>query len=422
MEASAARAAVSVNHAIRTGDNLIRCRTAPQPAAFLLALSDGVSVGCHAGVRVTTLVDCRTEAPATPFQAIATELDEAALHDLARFLTSVFGGELGLWRNQYAHWWTLNPAWNVAIPRGWLVRSDAGAIVAFTANIPFKYVIDGKPALCCATGCTAVHDNFRGAGLAKAVGRRFLSQIHGDLLVATDSTPVAAGLWRSLGMTPLEARWQQTNFRVLADGCALVRGLSAPADSTSLVERCAGTSLGFVLDALATLSGRSRALSIELVDRFSELDAASINECKASNAPTYAWRDAGTLNWLYFGTQFVKRTRAVLVARSGARLVGYLAMKQWAGHSYYLLECRCRDADPEIARELIFAAREFARQNQARSIVVRQYTRMIEAALPATLSVPLKKPPMTYYYSSRTGKLDVENWEAGPGDGDVSVN
>ena len=350
-------------------------------------------------------------------------MDEAALDGLARFLASVFGGELGLWQKWYAHWWALNPAWNVAIPRGWLVRTDAGAIVAFTANIPFKYVIDGKPALCCATGCTAVHDNFRGAGLAKAVGRSFLGQIHGDLLVATDSTPVAAGLWRSLGMTPLEARWQQTNFRVLADGRALVRGLSARADSPSLVERFAGNSLGFVLDTLATLSRRrSKALSVELVNRFSELDADGINECKASNAPTYAWRDADTLNWLYFGTQFVKQTRAVLVARSGARLVGYLAMKQWAGHSYYLLECRCRDADPEIARELILAAREFARQNRARSIMVRQYTPMIEAALPATVSVRLKKPPMTYYYSSRTGKLDVENWEAGPGDGDVSVN
>lgn len=335
----------------------------------------------------------------------------------------MFGGELGLWRNRYAHWWTLNPAWGVAIPRGWLVRTDAGAIVAFTANIPFKYVIDGKPALCCATGSTAVHVNFRGAGLAKAVGRSFLGQIHGDLLLATDSTPVAAGLWRSLGMTPLEARWQQTDFRVLADGRALIRGVSASADSPSLVERITGTSLGFVLDTLATLSRRrSKALSVELVDRFSELDADSIHECKASNAPTYAWRDADILNWLYFGTQFIKQTRAVLVARAGTRLVGYLAMKQWAGHSYYLLECRCREADPEIARELILAARELARQNQARSIIVRPYTPMIAAAVPATVSVRLKKPPMTYYYSSRTGKLDIENWEAGPGDGDVSVN
>ena len=105
------------------------------------------------------------------------------------------------------------------------------------------------------------------------------------------------------------------------------------------------------------------------------------------------------------GRNSSNRRERCLVARSGARLVGYLAMKQWAGHSYYLLECRCREADPEIARELILAAREFARQKQARSILVRPYTPMIEAAVPATVSVKLKKPPMTYYYSSRTGNI-----------------
>ena len=158
-----------------------------------------------------------SEAPAESFQGLATELEGSALDDLARFLASVFGGESrDLGRSWFAHWWALNPAWNASIPRGWLVRSDAGAIIAFTANIPFKYVIDGKPALCCATGSTAVDPHFRGAGLAKTVGRKFLSQIHGDLLVGTDSTPVAAGLWRSLGMKSLDARWQRTNYRVLA--------------------------------------------------------------------------------------------------------------------------------------------------------------------------------------------------------------
>ena len=85
MQVSAARIAVSVNHAIRTADNLICYRTELQPAAFLLALSDGLSLSRRAGVRVTTLVDCRTEAPATSFQAIATELDEAALDGFGAF-------------------------------------------------------------------------------------------------------------------------------------------------------------------------------------------------------------------------------------------------------------------------------------------------------------------------------------------------
>ncbi len=373
-------------------------------------------------MRVTTLVNFKTEASAGSFQGLATELEETALDELACFLASVFGGASQIWREWFDHWWALNPAWNSAIPRGWLVRSDAGAIIAFTANIPFKYVIDGKPALCCVTGGTAVDLNFRGIGLAKTVGRKFLSQIHGDLLVATDSTPFAAGLWRSLGMKSLDTRWQRTNYRVLADGRALLAGVSATAGSSNLVGRIAGTSLQFALDTMALLTLRSKVLSIEVVDGFPEFDADSLGTCKASNATTYAYRDVPTLNWLYFGTPNVKRTRTVLVARSGPRLVGYLAMKQRPGSSCYLLECRCRDADPEIARELIWAAREFAQRKQARSIVVRPYTRMIEAAVPAMLSVPLKRPPMTYRYTLKTGEIDVENWEAGPGDGDVSVN
>ena len=376
----------------------------------------------HAGVRATTLVDCRTEAPVESFQGLATELERSALNDLARFLASVFGGESHVLQNWFAHWWALNPAWNASIPRGWLVRSDKKAIIAFTANIPFKYVIDGKPALCCATGSTAVDPHFRGAGLAKTVGRKFLSQSPGDLLVGTNSTPVAAGLWRSLGMKSLDACWQRSNYRVLAHGRSLVEGHSTPEDSSRLVGRIAGTSLGFALDTMAFLTRRSKALSVERIDGFSAFDADSLDACRASHATTYAYRDVPTLNWLYFGTPNVKQTRAVLVARSGDRLVGYLAMKQWAGNSYYLLECRCRDADPEIARELLWAARDFAQQNHARSIVVRPYTPMIEAAVPAMLSISLKKPTTTYCYTLKSGEMDVENWEAGPGDGDVSVN
>lgn len=379
-------------------------------------------MGCHAGVRATNLVDCRTEAPIEAFQGSATELERSALDDLARFLASVFGGESQVLQNWFAHWWALNPTWNTSIPRGWLVRSDKKAIIAFTANIPFKYVIDGKPALCCATGSTAVDPHFRGAGLAKTVGLKFLSQSQGDLLVGTDSTRVAAGLWHSLGMKSLDARWLRSNYRVLAHGRSLVEGHSMPEDSSRLVGRIAGTSLGFALDTIAFVTRRPKTLSVERVDGFSAFDADSLDACRASHATTYAYRDVPTLNWLYFGTPNVKQTRAVLVARSGNRLVGYLAMKQWAGNSYYLLECRCRDADQEIAAELLWAARDFAQQNHARSIVVRPYTPMIEAAVPAMLSISLKKPTTTYSYLLKSGEMNLENWEAGPGDGDVGVN
>jgi len=369
-----------------------------------------------------TALDFATERCGEQVRGPPTDLRARDNEDLAAFLVLVFGGELEIWKDWFAHWWTLNPAPHPSIPRGWAVRSSTGAIIAFTANIPFRYVIDGKLALCCATGCTAVDSNWRGLGLAKTVGRKFLEQRHGDLLVGVDSTPIALGLWRSLGMHALDERWLKSHSRVLADGSALGTALSQKTGLPSIVGRVAGSCISLWLDSPVASTRRSKSLSVTKIDGFSERDADDIAICRASNASTYSYRDVGTLNWLYFGSSYLSRTRTVLVARSGAQLVGYLAMKPWPPHSHYLLECRCHNSDPEIARELILAARELARQDQAQSIVVRPYTRMIEAAIPSAVSIQVARPPTTYCYKFRTGDISMENWEAAPGDGDVSVN
>jgi hypothetical protein len=369
-----------------------------------------------------TSLDFTTERCGEQVGGVPTELRASDTEDLATFLVSVFGGEREIWKDWFAHWWTLNPARRRSIPCGWAVRSPAGAIIAFTANIPSRYVIDGKPAFCCATGCTAVDTNWRGLGLAKAVGRKFLDQPHGDLLVGVDSTPVAFGLWRALGMQALDERWLKNHSRVLADGAALGTALSQKTGLPSIVGRVAGACISLWLDSPIAAHSRSKSLSVTKIDGFSERDADDIAICRASNASTYSYRDVGTLNWLYFGSPFLSRTRTVLVARSGSQLVGYLAMKQWSPHSHYLLECRCHNADPEIARELILAARELARQNRAQTIVVRPYTRMIEAAIPPAVSIQIGRPATTYCYKFRTGDVSTENWETAPGDGDISVN
>jgi len=369
-----------------------------------------------------TSLDFGKDASAHRFQRLSTELQATDTEDLTRFLASVFGGEFSTWQSRFVHWWTLNPAWQASIPRGWIVRSTTGTIIASTANIPFRYVIDGESALCCATGSTAVDPNWRGLGLAKAVGQEFLDQPEADLLVGTDSTDVAYGLWRSLGMESLEQDWLRTNSRILADGNALATALLQRARLPNFLRHVAGRCLALLIDSPDMPMRRSRSNDVAIIDRFLESDAKNIDFCRASTATTYSMRDVRILNWLYFGTPYLNRTRAVFVARSGPQLVGYLAMKQWRGDSYYLLECRCRDADPAIARELIWTAREFARQNRARSIIVRPYTRMIEMAIPAAVSIEVRRPQTTYCYKFRTGKVNIDNWDVTPGDGDVSVN
>jgi GNAT superfamily N-acetyltransferase len=369
-----------------------------------------------------TLFDFRARESGLQACSPATELQSNDLEELATFLISEFGCEKAMWQEWFAHWWAANPARHSSIPRGWVIHSGSGNLVAFAANIPLRYVIDGRPGLCCATGSVAVHPNWRGRGLAKAIGQRFLDQANGDLLVGADSTDAAYGLWRSLGMESLEEPWLKTNSRILGHGPALGAAISRYAGLPAVFGRAAGGCIALWLAFPFGAIRRSESLSVAKTEWFAEEDSHSIECCRASAASTYAWRDVATLNWLYFGSRYLRQTRAVFIARSGSQLVGYLAMKQWRSHSYFLLECRCLNADLDIARELFRHARQFAMRNRALSIVVRPYTRMIEAAVPRAVSVKLSRPVTTYCYKFRGHDIDKSRWEATPGDGDLSLN
>jgi GNAT superfamily N-acetyltransferase len=352
----------------------------------------------------------------------AVEVQASDLAGLSELLASVFGGQARNWLESFAHWWDRNPARHAGIPRGWIVHSANGAPVAFTANIPFRYVIAGQTALCCVTGSTAVHPDWRGRGLARAVATKFIEQPDAALTVGVDSTPAAFAMWQSLGMQALNEPWLNTTSRIVADGFALAAAPSQAMGLPPIVGRAVGHCLTLWLAAAAAAGGRrSRSLAVARIDNLTRADGDALSACRASHASTYAWRDFETLNWLYFGSDYLKRSRVVLIARSGTAPVGYLAMKRW-NDSYYLLECRCRDADPGIAQELILAARDFGRQVGAPAIVVRPYASMIRQAIPRTLSLTLARPETTYCYRFKGQNVATDDWETAPGDGDVSLN
>jgi GNAT superfamily N-acetyltransferase len=338
--------------------------------------------------------------------------------DASRLLTSVFGGTRDHTMGCFAHWWELNPAWSSTIPRGWFIRSSERAPIAFTANIPFNYIIGGQPGLCCATGSLAVHSDWRGQGLSKLVGRAFVNQCKPDLLIGTDSTDVAYKLWLSLGMRPLERGWPESSYRIVGDLTAWDGPHLPPSNSGTM----SGAARLRLAKSLQSERLRRKSLLVYQIEKFEERDVHDVDKCRASSASTYAVRDIQTLNWLYFGSKFVRHSRAVFVARSGKQLVGYLAMKR-SSNSFYLLECRCLNADAEIARELLLVARGFAERQRAFYITVWQYTQMIEQAIPLTLSIPSRHPRMmTYCYIPKVTAFEPSSWETTPGDGDVSVN
>src|SRR5262249_14180080 len=111
--------------------------------------------------------------------------------------------------------------------------------------------------------------------------------------------------------------------------------------------------------------------------------------------------------------------RLVFAARNGGRLRGVIAFKI-IGPSLYLLECRCLDADPGIASDLLGFSLTRWRQLGGRHLTIWPYSPMIEAALPRCKIS--SQEPMTYVYKANmAGLLDGE-WERTPGDGDVSLS
>src|SRR5262249_39247693 len=162
----------------------------------------------------------------------------------------------------------------------------------------------------------------------------------------------ALRLWLSLGMQALQQPWIATNYAVLCHLPTFAENLALKARLPGKFGDVAGRVGAGLL--MATELRRRRGLRVEVGSHFRSNDAEALAQCRASDCNTYAFRAPGILNWLLSAEAHRGPTRVALVARSGNKLVGYLLMKKREGHpSYYLLECRCRDAEVDIARELL---------------------------------------------------------------------
>jgi hypothetical protein len=223
---------------------------------------------------------------------------EGDIDDAAALVAEVFGGTAEGYSAQLRFWTEMNPAWKPGMARGWLIRSPEGDPAAFTANIPFKYMINGAEGLSFATGSTCVGDRWRGKKLSKLNGLSFIKQPDADLLLATGSTDIAYQLWLGLGMRP--------------------PALIAP--------------LVFLSARLAVRTARSidrfsSAITVSRIDSFDVPGSSQLEEFTANvGVETYAIRDRNILDWMYFGCNHVRATRIVLAAFDGANLVGYLGI------------------------------------------------------------------------------------------------
>jgi GNAT superfamily N-acetyltransferase len=348
--------------------------------------------------------------PARPSQrAAASEL-----------LHLTFGGGVERWRNRLAHATDQNPAWHEGIPPGWAATGADGRLAGYMMNTPFLFRGSGRPLLCCAVHTLAVDPGARGGGIARRLAEAAMQQ-ECDFLVGTQTSP---GGWNSLvaaGMKPLPEPWTGQPHLIAGDLAALAR---LAATRTGWLPRPIAAAAGGLAGKLMRgaeklLSCAPPGIEVRPLVTFIGLDPSALEAFVARCAPLRPVRDPGTLEWMYFGTGDLRRSRVVLGAWADGRLVGYCGLRRLPG-SAALLECR---ADPDCigaASALLAAARRWAVGERLSHILVYPYAPKILQALPRLASFRIRKQrPFTFLLHLKCPGIQVSDLELGTWDGDA---
>ena len=337
----------------------------------------------------------------------------------------VFSGSVDRWLEHFAHWWEDNPSWSSDIPRGWIAFAD-GRSVAFMANICFPYRRrDGGKVVVAAASSLAVDPAMRGMGLAKEIGRKFLSQEDVDVFLGIGSTGPAERLWTSLGMAEIRREWTDARFLLIGSPTDLVEHLASrwrwlPRLAVVGAQRLVTMGEGLAGRAAQQTGGE---VCLQSIDRFSEEDAAALGELSMEGDIGRNVSPAN-LNWFYFGSETLRKTRTVVVAKSGGRLVGYIGCRFLPVRSkeaLSVMECRTVKEQARLIHDtLMKGAIRCARERGCPYVTVRPDLSEQREAVTKRLHFLQKNQRQTYVYkmSERLGSTVMDTRSC---DGDVAI-
>jgi hypothetical protein len=158
---------------------------------------------------------------------------------------------------------------------------------------------------------------------------------------------------------------------------------------------------------------------VEPIESFGSFGAAELADLVGRPAAFRPRRDPETLDWLYFGTPHLRRTRMVLAAKRGGRLLGYLSLRRLPA-SAELLECRTAPDCEEAPAALLDAARSWARRARLSHILVYPYSDAVARALPRTATFQAgRRLSFSFLIHLKRSGLATEDFEFGPWDGDA---
>lgn len=289
-------------------------------------------------------------------------VEEGDWERVAEFLSLWHNHSPAIWMQRFSSWWRENPASSSDIPYGWLIEDGDCEILGFIGNIPVAFQVHGAKHTAIAGTSWCTKPSARGFNSLNLV-RTFTQQEHGAVLINNTPNEAAQKVFPKFGYQTVQLPqdgveyWYVRNydgFLSLLDRQYLtsqplrevIRGMKYPLKHISpfiqsFKDRCLPK---------RTDSRLSFSLCRECGDSFSELWEAHRNADQMT-----LYRDAETLNWLYFAKSVADKRHVIACnLEETGELVGYAAFDTLCtdGDGGYLLQLKDVFV-PEMSEQLL---------------------------------------------------------------------
>ncbi len=260
-------------------------------------------------------------------------------------------GRADAWLNRMRTWWDLNPAYDDALTRGWLLR-EHGEIVGFLGSIPWRFQLGGHETTVFAGTTWRVLPAYRGMSIA--LKRRQMDEHEDVLHFSTTPRAEVERLLKLLGYEPMRGgHGDETHSVIVLDFEKLLRKrLNGRTSSKVIAKHAAWPLKAFQQFRMRRL----RRCAYQKVRELHEADAAfdELWERTRTRCPTTNVRTAAAVNWYCFSSPEFDKT--LLGYFDGDRLAGYMVLLSTDRRGMRISECVDLWIEPGPHREKIMGA------------------------------------------------------------------
>jgi hypothetical protein len=259
------------------------------------------------------------------------------LENIALFLSKNHGHIPEEWIKRFDMWYVKNPVGELDIPLGWVLESDDDEIKGFMGNIPVSFQVGESKSVAVASTSWVVVPEVRGIDSLK-IYYAYYRQKNVRVLINTTPNEFACHLIERLGFHHIECPPKNTFYlcAIRIDPSAIFSFCQKKVSNKyllTILKKLLHTRISNVgITIINTLFTPKSAKYLQDEYKSSVCDCCdpsftALFENHRKPDVMTLWRDAETLNWLYF-SDLVKDKRIVIQcnSRSGNALAGYVAL------------------------------------------------------------------------------------------------